>query len=222
MDTELGLIAVLIAVVVCLIPIFVIFFSVNRTCKTKNPNVKSTRRTKAASVMIIAGSGGHTKEILSLVSSFGSHYSPRYYIVANTDKMSRQKIEALEAKEIKLSNREEYSIHTIPRSREVSQSWFTTVLSTASATLYSFPLVFRLKPEVILCNGPGTCIPLCVAGLVLKIFRDLKIVYIESICRVETLSLSGKILYYLADSLLVQWPSLHQKYPRSTYIGRLV
>ncbi|KAL3869369.1 hypothetical protein ACJMK2_042058 [Sinanodonta woodiana] len=137
--------------------------------------------------------------------------------------MSQQKIEALEAEKIKISNKMEYSIHTIPRSREVRQSWLTTVLSTAYATLYSFPLVFRLKPEVILCNGPGTCIPLCMAGLVLKIFgRDLKIVYAESICRVETLSLSGKILYYVADSLLVQWPSLHQKYPGSTYIGRLV
>lgn len=48
--------------------------------------------------------------------------------------------------------------------------------------------------------------------------------YIESIARVKTLSLSGKILYVfrLADDFVVQWPQLVQKYPRSIYIGRVV
>ena len=53
-------------------------------------------------------------------------------------------------------------------------------------------------------------------------FGGVKVIYVESICRVETLSLSAKLLYYLADHLLVQWPSLQAKYPRTQYIGRLV
>ena len=48
------------------------------------------------------------------------------------------------------------------------------------------------------------------------------VVYIESICRVETLSLSAKILYYFADQILVQWKQLEAKYPRTLYRGRLV
>lgn len=51
---------------------------------------------------------------------------------------------------------------------------------------------------------------------------DTKIVYVESICRVETLSLSAKLLYPFADSLIVQWPELLTKYPRCKYIGRVV
>jgi beta-1,4-N-acetylglucosaminyltransferase len=49
-----------------------------------------------------------------------------------------------------------------------------------------------------------------------------KIIYMESICRVETLSMSGKILYHIADHMLVQWQSLLTKYPKCQYIGRVV
>jgi len=43
-------------------------------------------------------------------------------------------------------------------------------------------------------------------------------------CRVESLSTTGKLLYYLgiADEVLVQWPQLSKKYLSSTYLGRLV
>jgi beta-1,4-N-acetylglucosaminyltransferase len=49
-------------------------------------------------------------------------------------------------------------------------------------------------------------------------------VFVESFCRVETLSATGMLLYYLplADAFLVQWPQLKVKYPQADYIGRLV
>lgn len=52
----------------------------------------------------------------------------------------------------------------------------------------------------------------------------VKIVFVESIARVQTLSLSGKILYHLrlADLILVQWPVLQHKYPRTQFCGRLL
>lgn len=137
--------------------------------------------------------------------------------MANTDKMSEDKVQTLES-----SRQNEFKIYKIPRSREVKQSWITTVLSTLYASLHSFPLVFKIRPDIILCNGPGTCIPVCFAGILLKMFYGVKVIYVESICRVETLSLSGKILYHFADTLIVQWPQLQQKYPKSLYIGRIV
>lgn len=56
-----------------------------------------------------------------------------------------------------------------------------------------------------------------VAGL-----RDITMVFVESICRVKTLSLSGKIMYYIADHFLVQWKQLQINFPKSIYLGRLV
>lgn len=52
---------------------------------------------------------------------------------------------------------------------------------------------------------------------------NVKIVFFESICRVKTLSLSGKILYYMniADLIMVQWQELKMIYPKVEYHGKL-
>ena len=52
---------------------------------------------------------------------------------------------------------------------------------------------------------------------------DTRIVYVESIARVASLSLSGRILYHVraAAAFYVQWPALRARHPRSAYAGRL-
>jgi beta-1,4-N-acetylglucosaminyltransferase len=101
----------------------------------------------------------------------------------------------------------------IPRSREVGQSYVTAVFTTLRAQLASAALVFSHAPDVILCNGPGTCLPLAVAGLALRFFgvHDTAVVFVESVCRVSSLSLTGKLLYRVADQVQVQWPELKQR-----------
>nr|ACQ58824.1 UDP-N-acetylglucosamine transferase subunit ALG14 homolog [Anoplopoma fimbria] len=174
-------------------------------------------------VLVVAGSGGHTTEILRLIECLSEAYTPRHYVIADTDRMSEEKICTFESS--KHSDSEsQFTICRIPRSREVHQSWSSSVISTLDALRYSLPLVFRLRPDMVLCNGPGTCVPLCVAGLLLGILgmKKVLIVYVESICRVETLSLTGKILYPMSDYFFVQWSSLRDKYPKSIFLGRIV
>jgi len=49
------------------------------------------------------------------------------------------------------------------------------------------------------------------------------IVYVESVCRVTSMSMSGRLLYPFADLFYVQWPQLLQNYPKAKYLGgRLV
>ncbi|XP_061096098.1 UDP-N-acetylglucosamine transferase subunit ALG14 homolog [Conger conger] len=178
----------------------------------------------SVSLLVVAGSGGHTTEVLRLVESLSHAYSPRHYVIADTDKMSEDKIRTLETSKNEMDAQAKFTIHRIPRSREVRQSWSSSLLTTLNALLYSVPLVFKLRPDMVLCNGPGTCVPLCVAGLLLGAagMKKVLIVYVESICRVQTLSLSGKILYYLSDYFFVQWSTLKDKYPGSIYMGRIV
>ncbi|CAG5895633.1 unnamed protein product [Menidia menidia] len=186
------------------------------------PNYKPGRKGPVA-VLVVAGSGGHTTEILRLMECLSAAYTPVHYVVADTDRMSEEKICAFEKS--KQSNAEsQFTICRIPRSREVHQSWSSSVLSTLKALRYSLPLVFRLRPDMVLCNGPGTCVPLCVAALLLGILgmKKVLIVYVESICRVQTLSLTGKILYLVSDYFFVQWSSLRDKYPKSIFLGRIV
>ncbi|XP_070563571.1 UDP-N-acetylglucosamine transferase subunit ALG14-like [Ptychodera flava] len=180
-------------------------------------------RKEAIKTMLIIGSGGHTSEMLRLASGLSEMYSPRTYVIADTDVMSEEKVKRFET-ERKNQQGKQYTISRIPRSREVHQSWITTVFSTLKATLYAFPMVFKSSPDLILCNGPGTCIPLCAAALTMT-FLGLKkvfLIYVESFCRVDTLSLSGKIMYHFADKMFVQWPELHEAYPKTTYMGRIV
>ena len=47
------------------------------------------------------------------------------------------------------------------------------------------------------------------------------IVFSESIACVDHISVSGKILYPLADLFFVQWQELVEKYPKAMYTGRL-
>ncbi|XP_021500121.1 UDP-N-acetylglucosamine transferase subunit ALG14 homolog isoform X1 [Meriones unguiculatus] len=177
-------------------------------------------------VLIVAGSGGHTTEILRLVGSLSRAYSPRYYVIAESDEMSAKKIHSFERARAERDSTNEYPPHLyrIPRSREVHQSWLSSIFTTLQSMWFSFPLIYRKRPDLVLCNGPGTCVPICVSALLLGILgiKKVIIVYVESICRVETLSLSGKILFHLSDYFIVQWPALKEKYPKSVYLGRIV
>ncbi|XP_004689575.1 PREDICTED: UDP-N-acetylglucosamine transferase subunit ALG14 homolog [Condylura cristata] len=177
-------------------------------------------------LLVVAGSGGHTTEILRLLEKLSDGYSPRHYIIADTDELSVKKIKSFEQSRDRDPSTQfsKYFIHRIPRSREVKQPWMSTVLTTLYSTWLSFPLICRVKPDLVLCNGPGTCVPICISALLLGILgiKKVIIVYVESICRVENLSLSGKILFHLSDFFIVQWPALKEKYPKSVYLGRIV
>ncbi|KAI9199059.1 hypothetical protein LWI28_026639 [Acer negundo] len=114
----------------------------------------------------------------------------------------------------------------IYRSREVGQSYVTSVWTTLLATAHALWLMIRIRPQVVICNGPGTCIPLCMIAFLFKIMgiRWSSIFYVESIARVRRLSLSGLLLYklHMADQFFVQWPQLQGKYPRAHYVGCLM
>lgn len=192
--------------------------------------VLHSRRTESRdslSILVVAGSGGHTTEILRLLGSLSNAYSPRHYVIADTDEMSTQKINAFEQNRANTdpdTRVPKYYVHYIPRSREVRQSWLSSVFTTLYSMWQSLPLTLRVKPDLVLCNGPGTCVPICISALLLGILgiKKVIIVYVESICRVESLSLSGKILFHLSDYFIVQWPTLKEKYPKSVYLGRIV
>lgn len=170
-------------------------------------------------LMVVIGSGGHTAEMMKLLEGFSSKYYPRIYVVGETDQRSFSKLETFEN-----SREKRHIVIKIKRSREVAQSWISTIYTTMLALIDSFSTVFRHKPDLILCNGPGTCVPICLAAFVMRVFylNNTKTIYVESICRVKTLSLSGKILYHFADQFLVQWEELQILYPKAKYLGLLV
>jgi radical SAM superfamily enzyme YgiQ (UPF0313 family) len=77
----------------------------------------------------------------------------------------------------------------------------------------------RERPDMVVSTGAEIAIPVV---LVAKLFR-LPVVYIECGAQVTTPSVTGRLMYWLADTFLVQWPELVHAYgPRAVYRGSLV
>ena len=131
--------------------------------------------------LVVLGSGGHTTEMLQLLSTVDpSIYTPLLYVLADTDDTSERRFKAF-------GGRQPDGVFTIPRSREVGQSYLSSVGSTLYSFLFSFWLVSQVRPNVLLCNGPGTCLPIAICTLFFRIFGvcEGNLVFVESFCRVE-------------------------------------
>ncbi|CAI9098253.1 OLC1v1034869C1 [Oldenlandia corymbosa var. corymbosa] len=217
--------------VIGIVTVFVIrvLYVLHRSARPRHPNSSSQQH---LSTLIVLGSGGHTAEMINLLNVLQKErFKPRYYIAAATDNMSLQKAQVLENSLLDDQGGREKVVGSahymqIYRSREVGQSYLTSVGTTLLAIAHALWLMIKIRPQVILCNGPGTCIPICVIAFIFKVFgiRWSYIFYVESIARVKRLSLSALLLYKLrmADQLFVQWPQLKNKYPRAHYVGRLM
>jgi beta-1,4-N-acetylglucosaminyltransferase len=181
--------------------------------------VRTKKTIGAVSTMIYWGSGGHTTEMIQLISRLNPrNYQPFYFVTGHSDVTSQTKI--LSAS---LPYQNLVSWRTVYRSREVRQSWISTVFTSLYSAVDCFVLIAKLRPQLIICNGPGTCVFLCYAAFALRVLGvyDPQIIFVESFCRVKSLSFSGKLLYPIVDKFVVQWPGLAEKYRRAEYIGRI-
>jgi beta-1,4-N-acetylglucosaminyltransferase len=64
-------------------------------------------------------------------------------------------------------------------------------------------------------------VPLCYAAFISRLLglHQPTIVFVESFCRVQSLSLTGRLLYPIVDKFVVQWPQLCEKYGRAEHLG---
>ena len=74
------------------------------------------------------------------------------------------------------------------------------------------------KPQVIISTGAGVCLPF----FLLAKFKGIKTIYIESMARIHSLSLTGRLIYPLADEFIVQWPELETVYKKAVFKGQVL
>ena len=79
-------------------------------------------------------------------------------------------------------------------------------------------LLRRNRPDAILSTGAGLAVPFFIVGKLLRI----RLVYVESVTRIETISLSGKLVYRLADRFFVQWTQAAEGRHRAAYAGSVL
>jgi UDP-N-acetylglucosamine:LPS N-acetylglucosamine transferase len=81
----------------------------------------------------------------------------------------------------------------------------------------SLYILLKERPDVIITTGAGVAVATCYLA---KLFGK-KTIFVESFCRVEKPSLSGRLVYPIADLFIVQWKQLLKFYPKAEYGGQI-
>jgi len=101
---------------------------------------------------MLLGSGGHTSELLSLVSGmdFRTSYEA-HFLFCQSDSLSQQRLVQ--------SGLPFDSLQQVFRARNVGQSWMTTPLTFFDYQFASSLDLLQVEAQLVICNGPGTCVP---------------------------------------------------------------
>jgi len=85
-------------------------------------------------------------------------------------------------------------------------------------TIVAWRILRARRPDIIISTGAGVAIPF----LYLAKFFGIKTIYIESLTRIHGLSLTGKLVYPVADYFYVQWPELARRLKKAVYGGQVL
>lgn len=148
-------------------------------------------------VCFICSSGGHYSELKNLFNLSKQYHS--FLVTEKTPNFSNMNFEKI------------YFVKEINRKEKFFIFNFLKLL------FKSLWILIIERPKVIITTGALASYPLCYFGHLLH----SKVIYIESLARVSSLSKTGEKLYHIADYFFVQWEELHNKYPQTIYAGNV-
>jgi beta-1,4-N-acetylglucosaminyltransferase len=67
----------------------------------------------------------------------------------------------------------------------------------------------------VVSTGAGVAVPFAIVGRLLGV----NVVYVESMARITSPSLTGRLVYPFADTFIVQWPGLQRFFKRARCYG---
>ena len=146
-------------------------------------------------LMLVSSSGGHWEELMC-IRAVAQHHDAVYV----TEEGGQAQDSGLQP------------LYTLPQINRRDKNFMPHLLK-----LYrrASRIVRDEKPDVLITTGALLSVPFCYAAK----RRGVKVVYIESFARVTDKSLSGKLVYPIADLFLVQWESLLKLYPKARFVG---
>ncbi len=150
-------------------------------------------------VLFISSTGGHLNELLQLKALFEE---TDFTIITEKTKSNLYLQD-------RYPNRVHYLVHG---SKEHLLAY---CIKFPYNVLKSFYLFFKISPQYVISTGAHTAVPMC---YIAKLFHR-KVIYLETYANIHTKSLSGKLVYPIADLFLVQWESMLECYPNAKYVG---
>ncbi len=142
-------------------------------------------------VLFISSTGGHLNELMQLSPLFKKY---DYRIITEKDDSN-----------IKLKDKYGSNIYFLPYGTRAKI--FSYIFKYFYLCLKTIYLYFKIRPKVIVTTGTHTAGPMCYLG---KLFGS-KI----------TKTVTGKLIYPIADLFIVQWKEMLELYPKAVYGGSI-
>ena len=149
---------------------------------------------KKKKICLVASAGGHLKEILQLNKFYKKH---NYYFVT---------FDRADGKS--LSKKEKVHFITCP-----SRNPFLFITNI----FQSIKIFLIEKPNIVISTGADAALATC---YIAKLFGK-KVIYIESFCRPTNPSITGRLVYPIADLFIYQWKELAKYYPKGKFGGSI-
>jgi beta-1,4-N-acetylglucosaminyltransferase len=143
-------------------------------------------------VLLVCSTGGHFM-VMQELSAFWSHHERIWVTFANA------------------------GVKKILEEEKVYWAWSPTnrdIPNLVRNLFLACRVVPKERPDLILSTGAGVAVPFLIVGRILGI----KTAFVESVTRVDQLSLSARLVYPFLDALYVHWPKLVKLYPKAELI----
>lgn len=146
-------------------------------------------------ICFIASAGGHFEQLMMLKPIMNRYDS---FIVTEKTKYSVVK----EKKKV-------YYLRQV--NRKEKEFIFIMIVNT----FITMKIFLKEKPDLVISTGALATIPMCIIS---KLLRK-KLIFIESFAKVNSPTLTGRLLYKFADQFYVQWENMLEIYPNAVYKG---
>lgn len=150
-------------------------------------------------VLFIASAGGHLNELMQLEPMFQNHDS---YLIT-------EKIKSNMSLKKKYGKKLSFLVFG---SKDHMLTYPFKFLYNCIKTVFLF---IKIRPKVVVTTGTHTAVPMCYLA---KLFGR-KVIFIETFANSTTKTLSGKLVYPIADLFIVQWESMLELYPKAVFGG---
>lgn len=182
----------------CLLGIFIVIFIVKIIQKMRKEQRYETLN-KNTKIMFISSTGGHYTELMQLKKVIEEC---NYHIVT-------EKIPTNANLKEKYLNKIDYLMYG---TKKTPIKYIFILMLNCVKSLFIY---LKVRPQIIITTGTHTAGPMCCIGKIL----GSKIVYIETYANRNTKTATGRLLYFIADTFVVQWEEMLKLYPKAKYWG---
>ena len=84
-------------------------------------------------------------------------------------------------------------------------------------TFLAIKILHKEKPDLIISSGAAVAVPFFYLGKL----HGAKLIYIEVFDRIDKPTMTGKMVYPIADKFIVQWDEQKKVYPKAINLGSI-